>query len=97
MLDMDMMNYLFIAIYILLAFFLFICVPMHIIRRVRTGKKKQPITYSFKSVFIVSFQAFLAVIIVTLLTYYFSKSYEVTISIGVFFTVCVIAGLLKSL
>jgi len=94
---MDPINYLFIAIYIILILFLFVYVPIHIIKRVRTGKSKQPITYSFKAVFIASIQSLLAVILVSFLVYYFSKSFEAAIGLGAFLTVCVLAGFVQSL
>jgi uncharacterized membrane protein len=94
---MDPINYLFIVIYIIFILFLFVYVPIHIVKRVRTGKNRQPITYSFKTVFIASIQSLLAIILVSFLVYYFSKSFEAAIGLGAFLTACVLAGLVQSL
>lgn len=91
------MNALFISIYALLFILIFIFLPLHIWWRIRTGKTKQPPTYSYKDTFLVSLICFGVVLIVTILTHYLSGSFVTTISIGVLLTVCVIAALLRTL
>lgn len=65
--------------------------------KVKKGKLNLVNTYSYKAVFKRSIIHFFIVLIVSLLIYLFSNSMEVTISIGVFLSLCVVAGCIQCL
>ena len=60
--------------------------------RIRKKEIKLVDTYSYKPVIKRSLLHLLIVIIIFLLIYMFSKSFEVAISLGVFLLICVIGG-----
>ena len=64
---------------------------------IRKGTLKRADTYSYKPVINTSLRAFYIVVIICLLVYFFSNSFEVTISLGSFLLFCIIAGCLKGL
>lgn len=65
--------------------------------KIKKGKLNLVDTYSYKAVFKRSILHFFIVLIISLLTYLLSNSMEVTISIGVFLSFCVVGGCIYGL
>jgi hypothetical protein len=87
MMDMAIIIFIFISIGFVVTIELMI----------KKGKLKRINTYSYKPVVNISLIALYVVIIICLLVYIFSKSAEVTLTLGSFLLFCVIAGCLKGL
>jgi len=64
---------------------------------IRRGKLKRADTYSFKSVIGEGVRALLIAFIICFLVYIYSKSFEVSLSLGIVSLVFILAGCLRSL
>jgi len=58
---------------------------------------KNPEMYSYKKIFLFTIYALIVGLIASLIVYYFTKSFEVMITLFGIFTVCIIGGGIKSL
>jgi len=66
-------------------------------RRIRAGKIRRTDTYSYKPVIKRSLLHAYIGIIILLLVYFFSKSLELTMTLGIFFLLCIVGGCLFGL
>jgi len=84
---------------ILLIIFIFVSIGFVVFVEVmiKKGKLMRVDTYSYKPVFKRSIIHLNVVIVISLLIYLFSKSFEITISIGILLVLGVIGGLLYGL
>ena len=84
------MTDLFIIIFLFLSIVFAVIVELSI----KKGKLKRVDTYSYKTVIKITMRLFYVAIVISLVVYLFSKSIEVTISIGVLLLFGVIGGCL---
>lgn len=84
------MTDLFIIIFLFLSIVFAVIVELSI----KKGKLKRVDTYSYKTVIKITMRLFYVAIVISLVVYLFSKSVEVTISIGVLLLFGVIGGCL---
>jgi len=84
------MTDLFIIIFLFLSIVFAVIVELSI----KKGKLKRVDTYSYKTVIKTTMRLFYVAIVISLVVYLFSKSVEVTISIGVLLLFGVIGGCL---
>jgi uncharacterized membrane protein len=65
--------------------------------KIRTGKIKRDNTYSYRTVIKMGIRSSFIAVVVSLLIYLVSDSFEVTISLGILFMVCIAGGCLYGL
>ena len=87
------MSDIFIIIFIVVSIGFVVTVELMI----RKGKLKRIDSYSYKPVIKTGLIALYITLIICLVIYFFSKSLEVSMSLGVFLLFCIIAGCLKGL
>ena len=66
-------------------------------RRIKAGKMKRVETYSFKPVIKRSLLHSCVAIVILFVVYFHSKSLEITITLGVFFLLCIVGACLFGL
>ena len=69
-----------------------ICFIIYVQVQINKGKLKRADTYSYADVFSGFVKSVFVILILTLLIYVLTNSLEVTITLGIFFLTCAIAG-----